>query len=307
MPNLLTSLMVAVLALTWVPLSFAEPAGMITHLSGTLSVKRTDGSSKLIAVKSEVLEGDVLVTQAETYARVKFADGGEVVLVPKTELKIQSYAYNAAKPESDNVVLNMLKGGLRAVTGLIGKRSRQKVTFLTETATIGIRGTTFGMRLVPDEPQDDSSGGGGESGGAAKGGTVGRGGSGGDAYVPFASIGGGPVSWGRAIKVASGDVDGDGVNRYLLAQLLAQTNTGGGGGGGGGQSLLLDVSVGGINIRNRAGSLDLNQGQTGRVNNANSPPVVTRNQVPVLIPQSMAKPSGSGRSVTKGVSDCVAN
>jgi len=38
----------------------------------------------------------------------------------------------------------MLKGGLRAVTGLIGKRNREKVSFQTETATIGIRGTHFG-------------------------------------------------------------------------------------------------------------------------------------------------------------------
>ena len=34
----------------------------------------------------------------------------------------------------------MLKGGLRAVTGLVGKRKRDAVSFGTTTATIGIRG-----------------------------------------------------------------------------------------------------------------------------------------------------------------------
>lgn len=138
--------MLAVLAagIFWTPVAQAAAAGHITHLSGTLSAKRADGTSKLLSVKSDVLEGDTLSTEAETYARIKFGDGGEVVMRPGTQLKIENYSYNAAKPESDNIVMSMFKGGLRAVTGLVGKRSREKVSFHTETATIGIRGTHFG-------------------------------------------------------------------------------------------------------------------------------------------------------------------
>jgi hypothetical protein len=109
-----------------------------------LSVKRSDGTSKILSVKSEIQSGDTLSTQTETYARVKFADGGEVVLRPGTQLKIEKYSFNEAKPESDSMVLSMLKGGLRAVTGLLGKRSHDKVAYSTPTATIGIRGTHFG-------------------------------------------------------------------------------------------------------------------------------------------------------------------
>ena len=142
------------LGLLWTPVAQAATAGQITHLSGTLSAKRADGTSKLLSVKSDVMEGDTLGTEHETYARIKFVDGGEVVMRPGTQLKIENYAYNAAKPESDNVVMSMFKGGLRAVTGLLGKRSREKVSFQTETATIGIRGTHFGALLC----QNDCSG-----------------------------------------------------------------------------------------------------------------------------------------------------
>ncbi len=145
------ALVALALGLAWSPVAHAATAGQVTHLSGTLSAKRADGTSKLLSVKSEVLEGDTLGTESETYARVKFADGGEVVLRPGTQLKIESYAYNAARPESDNIVMNMFKGGLRAVTGLVGKRSREKVSFHTETATIGIRGTHFGALLCQND------------------------------------------------------------------------------------------------------------------------------------------------------------
>jgi hypothetical protein len=128
-------------------LALAAPAGTVTHLSGTISAKRADGSTKLLSINSEVQEGDELTTQRETYARIRFADGGEVVLRPETALKVTSYAYDEAKPGSDNVVLGLLRGGLRAITGLIGKRNRDAFKVNTTTATIGIRGTHFGALL----------------------------------------------------------------------------------------------------------------------------------------------------------------
>ena len=78
----------AIAGLMWSPLAQAAAAGQITHLSGTLSAKRVDGTAKLLSVKSEVMEGDTLGTESETYARIKFNDGGEVVMRPGTQLKI---------------------------------------------------------------------------------------------------------------------------------------------------------------------------------------------------------------------------
>ncbi|MDD5175910.1 MAG: FecR domain-containing protein [Sterolibacterium sp.] len=140
----LTLAMTAALLLLGATDLLAAGAGQVTHLSGILSVKRAEAPTKMLSVKSEVQEGDLLTTEAETYARIKFIDGAEVVLRPGTQLKVASYAFTEAKPQSDSVVLNMLKGGLRAVTGLIGKRNRDSVSFTTTTATIGIRGTHFG-------------------------------------------------------------------------------------------------------------------------------------------------------------------
>ncbi|MCJ7837759.1 MAG: FecR family protein [Burkholderiales bacterium] len=129
----------------------ANTVGKITHLSGTLVAKRADGTTKLYSVKSEVQEGDTLSTERDTYARIKFADGGEVVLRPGSQLKVAAYSFKQDKPKEDNIFLSILKGGMRAVTGLIGKRNREAVTFGTVTATIGIRGTHFGALICQND------------------------------------------------------------------------------------------------------------------------------------------------------------
>lgn len=129
----------------------ANAVGQVTHLSGVLIAKRVDGSTKLLAVKSEVEQGDTLSTEQDTYARIKFVDNGEVVLRPGSQLKVATYSFNQAKPEADSIFLDMLKGGMRAVTGLVGKRNHDAVNVNAVTATIGIRGTHFGALICQND------------------------------------------------------------------------------------------------------------------------------------------------------------
>lgn len=148
-PGSAVKLLLIILALIAGP-SYAAAVGQIANLSGTLSVKRLDGTSKLLAVKSEVEPGDTLATEEGTYARVKFIDGGEVVLRPGTQIRVDAFSFDQAKPAQDNQVISLFKGGLRAITGLLGKRSKEKVSYVTATATIGIRGTNLGAALGGD-------------------------------------------------------------------------------------------------------------------------------------------------------------
>ena len=61
-----------------------------------------------------------------------------------------AFNYDAAKPANDSQVFSLLKGGLRAITGLLGHRSKERVSYITPTATIGIRGTNLGAQLEDD-------------------------------------------------------------------------------------------------------------------------------------------------------------
>lgn len=118
--------------------------GTIIQLSGTLSVKRGDGSTRILSLRSEVIPGDTLETQKDSYAQIKFTDGATVTMKPNTQFTVAAYNFVEAKPKEDSAVFSLLKGGIRAVSGLISKRGDEDAYKMnTTTATIGIRGTTF--------------------------------------------------------------------------------------------------------------------------------------------------------------------
>src|SRR4051812_34523855 len=115
----------------------------ITQLSGTLSVKKPDGSVRILSQKSQIETGDTLNTAQDSYAQIKFSDGAQLTLKPNTAVKIDNFQFSEEKPQNDSFLYSLVKGGLRAVTGIVGKRSKDKYQLGTATATIGIRGTTF--------------------------------------------------------------------------------------------------------------------------------------------------------------------
>jgi hypothetical protein len=146
----------ALVLLLWLlpALAAAAPAGEVTHLSGVCIVRKADGSSKVLAPKTPVDQGDVVVTSNNAYLQLKFTDGGEVTLRPNTQLRIERYHFEPEKPQEDSLIFGLLKGGLRTITGLLGKRKDRSYEMQTTTATIGIRGTGYGIQLCQGDCQD---------------------------------------------------------------------------------------------------------------------------------------------------------
>ena len=147
-----SALLVALILLG--PGAWAAPAGEVTHVSGALLVRKSDGSSKILAPHSKVESGDLLATAGDTYARVKFTDGGEVTLRPNTQFRIESFVYDQANAATDSALFNLIKGGLRTITGALGKRKPDAYQMRTAVATIGIRGTNYGLLLCQNDCQN---------------------------------------------------------------------------------------------------------------------------------------------------------
>lgn len=121
----------------------AAPVGEVTHTSGALFALR--GKQQMALNQNSSIEsGDTVITEKTTYARLKFIDHSEVTLRPNTTFVVHKLQFQTDKPQQDAAQLGLIKGGLRTLTGLIGKRSSpDSYQMQTPTATIGIRGTDY--------------------------------------------------------------------------------------------------------------------------------------------------------------------
>ena len=101
-------------------------------------------------------EGDHLMTSTGAIAIIKLQDGTRMTLRPNSELVIQQYRFteNAA---DNSMVLRLLEGGFRAITGQISKNAPDAAKVITQTSTISIRGTDFDARICAADCKAESA------------------------------------------------------------------------------------------------------------------------------------------------------
>jgi hypothetical protein len=131
------------------PLQAHALAGIAQFTAGEVNLRQTDGRVTALAKGSNIDSGNAIVTGNNGRAQVKFTDGGLISLQPNTEFKISNYV-DQNNPKEDRFLVDLLRGSMRAITGLIGKRNRDNYKLTTTTATIGIRGSGFKVGYNPD-------------------------------------------------------------------------------------------------------------------------------------------------------------
>lgn len=124
--------------------ALADKAGEVVFVQGLTTAQRTGDVPRFIAKGDVLEEGDMITTGTRGFAVIGLRDGAKFTLRPNTAFAIDRYRHDAGE---ESAVMRLLKGGLRAVTGLIGKRNPAGITIGTATATIGIRGTDFDARI----------------------------------------------------------------------------------------------------------------------------------------------------------------
>jgi hypothetical protein len=122
------------------PVGAQTAAGEVIKVVGQASAATESGDIRQLQPGNPVNTGETVVTAPASFLRMKLSDGAFVVLRPSTRFQIADYKYTD-DPAQSSSVFNLLKGGFRAVTGAIGKRNHNAVSYKTAVATIGIRGT----------------------------------------------------------------------------------------------------------------------------------------------------------------------
>ena len=81
-------------------------------------------------------------TGADSGASVVLRDGTTLVVGPSSRLDLKQFHFDSTTQDG-GMVVSLLRGTLRMVTGLIGKTHPDAVRVETQSAVIGIRGTDF--------------------------------------------------------------------------------------------------------------------------------------------------------------------
>src|SRR5690554_6138734 len=130
--------------------SFIMPAQADTENEAAAQVLFSVGNVMLSnAASSYSLEkggfvsaGDTVITGDDGRVQLRFTDGGLVSLMPNSRFAVEEYSQPTEDAEG-SVSVNLIKGGLRALSGSIGKKDKDSYKLKTDVATLGIRGTQF--------------------------------------------------------------------------------------------------------------------------------------------------------------------
>jgi hypothetical protein len=129
-------------------LSGAWAAGNVDTARGEVSVLGRDGAPRGVAKGDRVSEGETILTGPDGEVLLTTDDSGVLAIRPRSRLTIETYKVNGN--DKDSVVLNLLRGSLRSVTGWISKTAPKNYRITTNTATVGIRGTDHEVAIVEE-------------------------------------------------------------------------------------------------------------------------------------------------------------
>lgn len=132
-------------------LADAKSVGTVILSFGQNVAVSNSGDQRQLKRQSDIYAEDLLITSSKGRLQVRFTDGSRLSLKPDTEFKIAEYQFEGAKPDDGKAIYKLLKGGMRTISGQIGKVDKEDYQLDAVVATIGIRGTDFSVNKVGDK------------------------------------------------------------------------------------------------------------------------------------------------------------
>jgi hypothetical protein len=144
------SALAAASALTLSPGALAQDAaGKVLWVKGPVERISADGAVRPLAKGESVVEGDVVRTGAGGQVQLMMKDEALLALRPQSSLRIAHFQYQGREDGSERATIDLLKGGLRSITGAIGRTNKDNLKLRTDTVLVGVRGTDHETHFIP--------------------------------------------------------------------------------------------------------------------------------------------------------------
>ena len=123
-------------------LAAAAPAAQVEFAVGNPQIVSAGGAARPLTKGTAVETGDTVSTN-DGRVQLRFSDGGYVSLQPQSQFRVDDYRWEGRVDGSERGFFSLLQGGLRTITGLVGRSNKRNYQVSTTVATIGIRGTEY--------------------------------------------------------------------------------------------------------------------------------------------------------------------
>ena len=127
----------------------AQSAASFIVAIGAVQVIDASGRARAGERGGPLAPGDRVITGADGLAQIRFSDGAMLSVRASSDLKIEAHSYRGDNDSLATTVLQLVRGGLRAITGAVARVNRSGYKVVTPTATIGVRGTDFEAFYIP--------------------------------------------------------------------------------------------------------------------------------------------------------------
>lgn len=144
----ITEVLIAGLILMASQAANAGIAGNVQFANGNVQLINAAGQSHALRKGDAINESDTVATEKSSSAQIRMRDGGLIAVRPDSRLKFESFAYSGEQDGTEKSFFSLLRGGMRAITGLIGQLHKSNYRINTPTTTIGIRGTDHEIYVV---------------------------------------------------------------------------------------------------------------------------------------------------------------
>lgn len=134
--------LLATIAAAFPVVSHSAPAARIDFAVGDVTAVNAAGQARPLAKGAQVEQGETIATN-NGRAQLRFTDGAYMSLQPQSEFRIDQYLYEGKEDGNEKTFLSLVKGGLRTITGFVGRTNKRNYQVTTSVATIGIRGTEY--------------------------------------------------------------------------------------------------------------------------------------------------------------------
>lgn len=128
--------------------AYAGIAGHAQFVSGQVQIANAAGQTRGLQKGDAVHESDTVMTAKGASAQIKMRDGGMIAIRPDSKLKFDTFIFSGEQDGKEKSLFSLLRGGFRAITGLIGQKHKANYLITAAGSTIGIRGTDHETFLV---------------------------------------------------------------------------------------------------------------------------------------------------------------